>query len=209
MKKIYLLILSLACLSSSIVFAASPCDSEQNYQRMTQSYSSQNQRQCQTPCQKHYHKKTMPCQKSVMSCEKPCQKQVAPCHKPVDSCQKPCDVQPSYPKSTLNDCFLCTNRSMNSLFSCMNLSDTQICTAMKIQDKYALEVLSLNEKIQCEEQKLAQLNANCAKKSDIRKQKRYIKKLKKERKKICKCYEDQFKTLLSHDQKKAYKKAKK
>jgi len=131
----------------------------------------------------------------------------APCPKQVPACQKPCDK----PKKKLcpEECFLCTNKSMESLFSCAGLSDTQICTAMKIQDKYALEVLSLNEKIQCEQEKYEYLTSNCASKSELRKQKKIVKELKKERKKICKCYEEQFMELLSKDQLKAYKKAKK
>jgi len=98
---------------------------------------------------------------------------------------------------------------MNNLFRQMGLSETQICTAMKIQDKYELEVLSLNERIQCEEQSLNSLKSNCAKNSQLRKQKRTIKDLKKKRKEICKCYEKQFKALLSDQQKRAYNKYKK
>ena len=43
-------------------------------------------------------------------------------------------------------------------------SEAQICNAGKIQDKYEQEVLSLEERIQCENQKLCQLERNCAKK---------------------------------------------
>ncbi len=189
MKKIYLLILSLLCLSSLAVFAASPCDSEQGYS----GYYSQNngyynnQKSCNKPCKKHY--------------QTPCQ---TPCEKTYQTpCQTPCQADAQ------SECFLCTNRNMNSIFSQMNLSETQMCTAMKIQDKYALEVLSINERIQCEKQNLSLLKQKCAKRSEMRKQNRTISRLKKDRKKICKCYEDQFKAILSDEQKKAYKKAKK
>lgn len=121
-------------------------------------------------------------------------------------CAKPCPQNYQQPSS---ECFLCTNQKACELFKKMSLSETQICTAMKIQDKYALEVLSLNERIQCEEEALCRLEANCAKSSDIHKQKRLIKNLKKERKEICKCYENQFKSILSDPQKHAYNKYKK
>lgn len=136
-------------------------------------------------------------------CGCPVQKQHT-CQKP---CQKPC--LPACKQVCPSECFLCTNKNMDELFNCMNLSETQICTAMKIQDKYELEVLSLNERIQCEEQKVCALKKNCAKKSEIRKVNKTIKNLKKKRKEICKCYEKQFKALLSDPQKRAYNKYKK
>ena len=48
-----------------------------------------------------------------------------------------------------------------------------------------------------------------AKRSQLRKQNRTIKDLKKKRKEICKCYEKEFKTILSDPQRKAYNKYKK
>ena len=130
------------------------------------------------------------------------QAQYSKAHQTVKNC----------PKKQEQHCsgkFLCTNRNMSNLFHEMRLSDTQICTATKINDKYTLEVLSLNERIQCEHQNLYVLKQKCAKNSEIRKQKRLIKRLEKDRKKICKNYECQFKAILSDDQKKAYKKYKK
>lgn len=121
------------------------------------------------------------------------------------TCTRPCEATPPAPCTSEN--FLCTCKNMNALFRCIGLSETQICTATKIQDKYDTEVLSLNEKIKCEENKLSQLKKTCATGMDIRKQKNVIKKLKKERNKICKCYEKQFKALLSDMQIKKYKKA--
>ncbi|MCD7879793.1 MAG: hypothetical protein LUG16_07670 [Candidatus Gastranaerophilales bacterium] len=172
MKKFYLLVLSFICLSTTLVFADSPCNSEQGYY---------NRQSCTKPCKK--------------PCNEPCKKQ-NPCAIP-DSCQRPCNSQ----------CFLCTNKDINSVFSQINLSETQICTACKIQEKYELETLSINEKIQCEQEKLGQLNSGCSTWSERHKQKKLVNRLKKDRKKICKCYEDQFKTILSNDQIKAYKKA--
>ncbi len=122
-------------------------------------------------------------------------------------CRKPCEN--NYRRTCPSECFLCTNKNTDELFRCMNLSETQICSAVKIQDKYELEVLSLNEKIQCEEEKICALKKNCAKKSEIRKVNRNIKDLKKERKKICKCYEKQFEAMLSNQQKRVYNKNKK
>ncbi len=137
-------------------------------------------------------------------CKKPCKKS---CKK---SCKKPCEPKcPQTYNPCPSECFLCTNKNMNTLFSQIGLSETQICTAMKIQDKYELEVLSLNEKIHCEEQNMNSLKRNCATRSELRKQRNVIKKLKKERTKICKCYEKQFKALLSDQQKRAYRKYKK
>lgn len=140
-----------------------------------------------------------------------CEKQI----KPSTSCEKPCPTKCSDScksnciHSFKNQCFLCTKNDMNSLFRCMNLSEAQICNAGKIQDKYEQEVLSLEERIQCENQKLCQLERNCAKKGDIRKQKRLIKKLEKKKREICKCYEQQFKATLSSQQIRAYNKNKK
>ena len=129
------------------------------------------------------------------------------------SCAKPCPTTKTTCPQTLqrprSECFLCTDKNMCTLFSQMKLSNIQICTAQKLQDKYDLEVYSLNDRIKCEEESLCRMEANCCKSSEIRKQKRLIKKLKKERKKICKCYEKQFKSLLSSDQKKSYRKYKK
>ena len=140
-----------------------------------------------------------------------CKKQMtpaAPCEKQV---QKPCETP--CPQTSVtpcpDECFLCTNCKMNTLFRCMNLSSSQICNAHKIQEKYNQEVLSLNERLQCEKQKLCQLEKSCAKSSEIRKQKRLIKKLEKTKKEICKCYEQQFKATLSSQQIKAYNKNKK
>ena len=70
-------------------------------------------------------------------------------------------------------------------------------------------MLSLTERIECENQKYCQMKENCAKASELRKQKRLIRKLEKKRKEICKCYEKEFKTTLSKDQQKAYNKYKK
>lgn len=133
--------------------------------------------------------------------QKPCQKQV------TQPCETKCPQ--TYQNTCKSECFLCTNANMNNLFKQMNLSETQICTAMKIQEKYELEVLSINERIKCEEDKYASLNNNCSKWMDKHKQKRLIKDLKKKRKEICKCYEKQFRAILSDSQWKAYKKYKK
>ncbi len=173
MKKIYLLILSLLCLSTLCSYAASPCDSEVG----TYPKSGCN-------CQKHKYTQ------------------------PKTNCAKPCEKTPQY-STPCTSGFLCTRKNADTLFKCMNLSQTQICNAMKIQEKYEQEVLSLNERIQCEHSKYAQLSNNCAKGSEKRKQKRLIKNLEKKRKDICKCYEKQFEATLSDMQKKAYKKAKK
>ena len=122
------------------------------------------------------------------------------------NCQQECPQTMQRPRS---ECFLCTNKNMCTLFTQMKLSNTQICAAEKIQDKYDLEVYSLNDRIKCEEEKLCKMEAKCCKASEIRKQKKSIKKLKNERKKICKCYEEQFMSILSSDQQKSYKKYKK
>ncbi len=140
--------------------------------------------------------------------DSPCDQEKTYTNKPACTkpCPKPCEQNP-YTKTCASECFLCTNTNINSLFSQIGLSETQICTAMKIQEKYELEVLSLNERIQCEKQNLNLAKQRCAKYCEIMKQKRSIKKLEKEKKKICKNYECQFKSLLSDQQKKAYKKA--
>ncbi len=118
---------------------------------------------------------------------------------------------PSY-NSVNNDrnlckCFLCKKQRTDFLFKALCLSDTQICTALKIQDKYELEVLSLNERIACEKEKLCALENNCVSGCEKREQKRLIKRLEKDKKQICECYEKQFKSILSDTQLKTYKKS--
>ena len=137
-------------------------------------------------------------------CPKPCDKP-APCSTPAPA---PCEKK-MYTRPCPTETFLCTNKDKDCLFETAGLSETQICTANKIQDKYELEVLSINERIKCEEENLNTLKRNCAKSSDIRKQKNVIKDLKEERREICKCYENQFKDILSSEQWRAYKNAKK
>ena len=105
--------------------------------------------------------------------------------------------------------FLCTDKDMESVFCGMNLSDSQICNAQKIQEKYEQEVYSLDERLDCERDKLEELEENCASNSEIRRQKNIIKELEKTKKKICKCYEDQFKAMLSSDQERIFNKNKK
>lgn len=119
------------------------------------------------------------------------------------------NCEKSYKQPGPTSCFLCTNANMNTLFKQINLCETQICNAMKIQSKYEQEVLSLNERIECEKAALCKLEQNCSNGSEIRKQKRLIKKLEKKKKEICKCYEKQFKATLSKDQERAYNKNKK
>jgi len=131
------------------------------------------------------------------NCEKPHKKSCV--KKQENNCEKPCPVK------SINSCFLCKDVDKNTLFSQMNLSETQICTANKIHDKYEQEIYSLQERIICEHQKLDRLKADCAKKSEQRKQKRVIKKLEKKKKEICKCYEKQFLSIVSNEQKKVYK----
>ncbi len=130
------------------------------------------------------------------------------CKKPqsVPKCEKPCPQ--TYTESDC-DSFLCTEKNMNSVFSGMNLSNAQICNAKKIQEKYEQEVLSLEEKLECECAKLKELEECCANASEIRKQKNVIKELEKTKKKICECYENQFKATLSSDQERIYNKNKK
>lgn len=148
-KKLFLLILSLICLCSLCVFAASnDCDKKPK-------------------------------------CDKPCSKSFEQC---------------------LTECFLCTEKPMAKAFEGMNLSGSQICNAKKLQEKYEVEVLSIEEKIQCEEEKLNELKEKCSSNSAIRKQKRHIKELKKTRKKICDCYQKEFKAALSNDQRHRYNK---
>ncbi len=181
MKKLSILFLSFVCLSSLNAFANSPCDSEMA--QKTYKHTAGNRQQYR----QYYYKTQQQCQKP---CQKVTQKQ---CVQPVLNCQK----------------FLCTNADMNTLFKNMCLSETQICNAQKIQEKYEQEVLSLTERIECENQKYCQMKEACAKKGELRKQKRLIKKLEKKRKEICKCYEKEFKTTLSKDQQRAYNKYKK
>lgn len=182
MKKLYLLFLSFICLCSLSAFADSPCDKEVKTMPSTN---------CQKPCAKQYKRTYQsPCQKT---CKKPCQE---PCEK-------------TYTPPCPSNKFLCTNADMNTLFKNMNLSSSQICNAEKIQSKYEQEVLSLNDRLQCEREKLCQLEQTCAKGSELRKQKRLIKKLEKKKKEICECYEKQFKATLSSIQQKAYRKYKK
>ena len=184
MKKIYFLFLSFICLSCLSVYADSPCDSEM--QKTSKST-------CPRCHKQHKYYTYAPTKTS--SCQKPCEKMYNPPPTPsFDSC---------------SSSFLCTKRDMKSLFRCMNLSETQICNAQKIQNKYEQEVLSLNERIKCENEKYYELKNNCSKNSELRKQKRLIKKLEKKRKEICKCYEKQFEVTLSSMQRKAYRKAKK
>lgn len=135
------------------------------------------------------------------SCETPCQK-------PAENvCEKPCPQPCKTPCST--DRFLCTKVNLDTLAKCINLSSSQLCNAHKIHEKYEQEVYSYNDRIQCEKQKLCEMEKTCTNKSDIRKQKRNIKNYENEKKKICKCYEKQFKATLSKDQIRQYNKAKK
>lgn len=135
----------------------------------------------------------------------PCDREMGMAKAPINNCQKPCEVTQT--PVSCSDNFLCTCKNMEELFDCIGLSETQICNAMKIQEKYELEVLSLNEQIKCEEEKLCSLKKSCGSKREMCKTKKRIKELKKERKRICKCYEKQFKSLMSSMQIKKYKKA--
>ena len=126
-----------------------------------------------------------------------------------NDCNKKAESKVSCPQTyehCLTECFLCTEKTMASAFSGMNMSSNQICNAKKLQEKYEQEVLSIEEKIQCEEEKLNELKRKCSSKSAIRKQKRYIKELKKTKKKICDCYQKEFKSTLSSDQERRYNK---
>ncbi len=193
MNKFCLLLLSFICMGALSCYADSPCDSEANMPK-------------KLPC-------ASSAGKSVQNYGYDNNKTGSKCNKQFNgrynnkSVNNPCDK--SCNNNFGSECFLCTNKNTDELFKCMNLSETQLCTAMKIQDKYEIEVLSLNEKIQCEEQKISSLKKNCAKNREIRNVNRTIRDLKKKRKEICKCYEKQFEALLSDSQKKAYKKAKK
>ncbi len=129
--------------------------------------------------------------------------------KPMPTCEKPCETRCPQPCVPTCDKFLCTKVNLEHLGKCMNLSEAQLCNAHKIQEKYDQEVYSMKERIQCEKQKLCQLEKTCAKGSEIRKQKRLIKQLEKEVKKICDCYEKQFKATLSNQQIKEYNKHRK
>ena len=134
----------------------------------------------------------------------PCNEEMGMAKTPMTTCQKPCEVTQ---RPVCSENFLCTCKEITKLFDCIGLSETQKCNAMKIQEKYDLEVLSLNEQIKCEEDKLCSLKKTCASKREMCKTKKRIKELKKERKRICKCYEKQFKSLMSDMQIKKYKKA--
>ena len=179
MRKLNLLLMSFLCLCSLGAYATSHCDKT-------------------IPRGAHYSYVT-PTQKT---CQKPCTKV-----EPIKPCQPKCPQ--TYSNPCKSECFLCTNTNMMNLFKQMNLSETQICNAMKLQDKYEQEVYSLNERLECENANLCQLKQKCNKGRDYRETKKTIKELKKTRKEICKCYEDQFKSTLSADQKRAYRKYKK
>lgn len=102
--------------------------------------------------------------------------------------------------------FLCTNSDIETVFDETGLSESQICTAKKLQEKYELETLSVNDRLMYEENVLNEYIQTCTKNSDIREQRKKIKDLKKTRNDICKCYEKQFKSMLSTPQRKAYNK---
>lgn len=125
---------------------------------------------------------------------------------PKQKCETPC---PQTYTEDLDDCFLCTDKDMKTLFCGMNLSNSQLCNVHKIQEKYEQEISGIEEKLECENEKLSELEKCCASASDIRKQKKVIKELEKMKKKICDCYEEQFKASLSTDQKRIYNKNKK
>ncbi len=107
------------------------------------------------------------------------------------------------------DKFLCTNSDIEDIFHETGLSDSQICTARKLQEKYELETLSVNDRLEYEENVLNEYINTCADNNCIREQKKKIKNLKKTRNDICKCYEKQFKVMLSNAQRKAYNKYRK
>lgn len=188
MKKFYSVIMTFLCLAGSAVFAAAPCDSEQGY--------NQNAMPCVKPASQPY---------TAKNCSKPCPV------KKKDLCEKPCpngcpdEVTPV----CTGDNFLCTGKDKHSLYQCLKLSATQVCTAEKINDKYQLEVLSLNERLNCEYRKKAEMKQKCASRKDLRASRKVINDLKKERRKICECYEKEFKNILSEQQIKSYKKFKK
>ena len=128
------------------------------------------------------------------------------CDKPIQKpCDNPCEKK-MYTRECPKDTFLCTGKEIDELFKCIGLSETQICNAKKFQDKYETEVLSLNERIKCEQKNLYEMKKACNKGSEYRKTKKVIKDLKSERKKICKCYEKQFKETLSDEQRHSYNK---
>lgn len=188
MKKIYYVFVLIAFVCGLNAFANAPCDNEQGYTRSGAS--------CQKPCPKPYTAKkcTNPCPVTQSNlCEKPC----------PNGC--PEKVTPV----CTGDNFLCTGKDKHSLYQCLNLSATQVCTAEKINDKYQLEVLSLNERLDCEYRNRGALKQNCTKRCDLRASKKVINDLKKERRKICECYEKEFKNILSEEQIKSYKKYKK
>lgn len=109
-----------------------------------------------------------------------------------------------------NNCnkFLCSKSDIETIFYETGLSDSQICTARKLQEKYEQETLSVNDRLTYEQNVLNEYYKTCVKNSDIRKQKRKIKNLNKTKKDICKCYEKQFKVMLSDAQRKVYNKYK-
>ena len=102
--------------------------------------------------------------------------------------------------------FLCWCLKKCDLYKSLGLSKTQICRADKIQDNYEFDTLSLREKLKCEEETLSNLLKRCACDKEVKAQKKKIKALKKDLKKTCKCYSDEFKALLSDSQTKQYKK---
>lgn len=102
--------------------------------------------------------------------------------------------------------FLCTDSEIEDVFNRTGLSAQQVCSASKLQEKYAQETLSINERINYEENILNEMKSSCSKNSEIREQKKKINNLEKKRKQICRCYENQFKTMLSPQQWKKYKK---
>lgn len=120
--------------------------------------------------------------------------------------QTDCNECPQTNTTNVCDKFLCTNTDMEKVFDETGLSDSQICTARKLQEKYEQETLSVRDRLLYEENVLNEYNATCADKSDIRAQKKKIKKLNKTHKEICKCYDKQFKVMLSDAQRKAYNK---
>lgn len=127
----------------------------------------------------------------------------------TDNCLKQEKACPqAYETNSCNN-FLCTNSDIETIFRETGLSDSQICTARKLQEKYEQETLSVNDRLQYEENVLNEYEATCANRSDIRAQRRKINNLKKTRNDICKCYEKQFKIMLSSAQKREYRKYKK
>ena len=102
--------------------------------------------------------------------------------------------------------FLCYCIKKCDLYKKLCMSETQKCRADKIQANYEFDTLSIREKIKCEEEVLSALMKKCACESEIKAQKKIIKALKKDLKKTCKCYDKEFKAMLSERQTKQYKK---